>query len=559
MKSSRYLVAALMGVIAVSAAASDLRRGGDRRVEPTVQWNHGWADGTVLYEVFVRSFADSDGDGVGDLRGLIDRLDYLNDGDPATSDDLGVGGLWLMPVFASPSYHGYDTTDYEKVKPDYGTLADFEELAAECHRRGIRLVLDLVLNHTSSDHPWFVTAAAGPTSELRSHYVWRSIDPGWTQPWGGSSPTWHLNPIDGTFYYGIFWGGMPDLDYREPAVRAEAARLARLWLDRGADGFRLDAVRYLIEDGAGRGQQDTPETHAFWREFSQAVRSHRPDALLVGESWADTATIATFFGSTTAISGGDELPSAFDFPLAEAILDGVLAADRRPIEEVLTDATQLYPEGVRDAPFLSNHDQVRTATRLGSDVGRLRSAASVVLTVPGLPFLYYGEEVGLRNGTTSGDEAKRSPMPWNDTSPGGGFTTGQPWFAFSPGRDIANVEDQSGQMDSLLAHYRGLIRARSGSVALAAGRLSLPDHPNTDALVLLRESADERVLVVVNLGARYFTAAGIEVDGRPIAKIYGDGFTGDLTGGPGNLSVFLPPHATAIWRISGPSGPPPAD
>ncbi len=520
-----------------------------RRIALERQWDHEWLEGAVVYEVFVRSFADSDGDGIGDLPGLISRLDYLNDGDPATTSDIGVRALWLMPVFDSPSYHGYDIIDYETINPDYGTLADFSELASECDRRGIRLVLDLVLNHSGRDHPWFVDSSTGESSPYRDWYVWNPTDPGWTQPWGGSYPTWHLNVIDGSYYYGVFWGGMPDLNYRTPAVRAEAIRLAELWLDRGADGFRLDASRYLIETGGGRGQADTNETHAFWREFTRAVRRVRPETLIVAENWADTATIATYFGSTAVITAGDELPLNFNFPLADRTLDAVRTASRIPIEEVLAAMANSYPEGVRDAPFLTNHDQVRVATQLADDGGRLRAAASVLLTVPGAPFIYYGEEVGLRNGSGSGDEAKRTPMPWAD-GPGGGFTTGSPWYAFAPGRDTANVADQTDDPGSLLSHYRGLIGIRGSSPALGAGTVRVPTHSNDEVLVLERIHPDETVLVLVNLSGAYRSATGIQVDARPDEELFTDGNAGDLTGSPGNLSIVLPPYATAVWRVT---------
>ena len=231
----------------------------------------------------MRSFQDSDGDGKGDLKGLSSRLDYVK--------DLGVDALWLMPVFDSPSYHGYDTTDYEKINPDYGTNGDFERLLAEAHRRGMHVVVDLVLNHTSWKHPWFVESASSPGSPKRDWYVWSATDLHWPQPWNANSDTWHEK--NGAYYYGLFWAGMPDLNYRTPAVREEAKRIASLWLSRGVDGFRLDAARHLIETGPGEhGQNDTPETHAFWKEFAAYVRSVKQDAVLIGENWTETPIIA---------------------------------------------------------------------------------------------------------------------------------------------------------------------------------------------------------------------------------------------------------------------------
>ncbi len=225
---------------------------------------------------------------------------------------------------------------------------------------------------------------------------------------------------------------MPDLNFRNPAVRAEAKRIAALWLERGVDGFRLDATRHLIEDGPGDGQNDTTETHQFLKEFSAYVRSVKPDAVLVGENWTDTQHIAPYYGSTAKVPGGDELPINFDFPLAGRIIGGVRAGEASGIAGKLTEMKRAYPPGATDVPFLTNHDMRRVASELKDDPGRLRSAAAVLLTLPGTPFLYYGEEVGLQNGTTEDDEAKRTPMPW-DATPGGGFTTGDALAPLRPG------------------------------------------------------------------------------------------------------------------------------
>ena len=503
----------------------------------------GWADGAVFYEVFVRSFQDSDGDGKGDLRGLVSRLDYLNDGDPATATDLGVDALWLMPVFASPSYHGYDTTDYQTINPDYGTNADFSLLCAEAHKRGMRIVIDLVLNHTSSSHPWFVESSASPSSPRRDWYVWSRTNPGWTQPWNPASPTWH--PKNGAWFYGLFWAGMPDLDFRTPAVREEAKRIAALWLGRGADGFRLDASRHLVEDGPGPGQSDTPETHRYWKEFAAHVRGARPDAILIGENWTETPVIAAYYGSTDAVPGGDELPLNFDFPLARRIVEGVSAGDATGIGEKLLEVQRTYPAGATDAPFLTNHDQRRVASELRNDPGRLRSAAAILLTLPGAPFLYYGEEIGLENGAEEGDEAKRTPMPW-DATPGGGFTSGRPWHRFAPGRERANVAAQAGDPGSLLSHYRDLVRARHASPALARGRLELLSSGGP-LLVFLRARGDERVLVAHNLGDEPASApVHVEAGGAaPLFASRGATIAPALAG----WIVSLPPRGSAAFRL----------
>lgn len=512
-----------------------------------VQWDLDWARGAVFYEVFVRSFADSDGDGVGDLPGLISKLDYLNDGDPATASDLEVDGLWLMPVFESPSYHGYDVVDYEAIDREYGTGADFERLLAEAHRRGMRVIVDLVTNHTGAEHPWFQESKSSPSSPRRDWYVWRSDDPGWTQPWGGSSSPWHRS--EHGFYYGVFWSGMPDLNHRNPAVRQELQRIATSWIGRGVDGFRLDATRHLVEEGPGQQQVNSPATHASLKEFSAAVRRASPRALLVGENWTDTPSIAAYFGSTAEIAAGDELPMSFNFPLAGAIVEGAETGEASGIAAKLTEMAEVYPEGVLDAPFLTNHDMIRLATQLGEDEAKQKSAAAVLLTLPGTPFLYYGEEVGLENGPGGQDELKRTPMPW-DGSPGGGFTTGKPWFDFAPGREEANVAAHTGEPGSLLTHYRNLIRARRDSRALRQGTLRLltPGDRSSPILAFVREAGGERVLVAHNLGSVAAEAGPWNVPGSPDPLFASPGVAPPGSS-PGARTVRLPPGASGVWRL----------
>ncbi|HEY0557210.1 MAG TPA: alpha-amylase family glycosyl hydrolase [Thermoanaerobaculia bacterium] len=505
-----------------------------------VQWQHDWARGAVFYEVFVRSFADSDGDGVGDLRGLTAKLDYLK--------DLGVDALWLMPVFESPSYHGYDTIDYEKIQPAYGTGEDFDRFLAEAHKRGIKVILDFVMNHTSSKNPWFIDSASSFSAPHRDWYVWRTDDPGWKQPWG-DGPTWHPNPNGPTpiptFYYGIFWGGMPDLNFSTPAVRQQMEHLAGAWLARGVDGFRLDATRHLFANGPGDLQNDQPETHDYLREFAAAVRQAKPQATLVGENWTETPKIATYYGSTAVIKEGDELPMTFNFPLAEAIVKAVHDGDASGIAAKLQEMAAVYPAGIIDTPFLTNHDQQRVATDLGNDPTKLRSAAAVLLTLPGAPFLYYGEEVGLQNGPGAKDELKRTPMPWDETT-GGGFTTGHPWFDFAPGRETANVAVEAGDPSSLLSYYRQLIRLRHSSAALKKGDLKLL-APGGPVLAFLRQSGKERVLVVHNLGAGEVAAGPYAIGGRRLDLLFGP--TAKPVKGAEGWTVTVPAGASGVWRV----------
>jgi glycosidase len=513
------------------------------------QWEHSWSRGAVFYEVFVRSFQDSNGDGIGDLNGLISKLDYLNDGKAETTQDLGVDALWLMPVFASPSYHGYDTTDYFTINPDYGTNADFERLCQEAHKRGIKIIVDLVMNHSSSKHPWFLNSSSSPSADKRTWYVWRPDNPDWFQPWGGTGPTWH--PSNGSFYYGVFWSGMPDMNFRNTGVRKEFKDIAAFWLKKGLDGYRLDATRYLIENGPGLGQSDTNETHQYLKELSTHVRETKPQATLVGENWTETPIIARYFGSTETVQWGDELPMNFNFPLSERILDGVKNVKAESIAAKILEVQTLYPAGVNDAPFLTNHDQIRFATQFQNRQPLLRSAVSVLLTLPGAPFLYYGEEVGIQNGPTQRDEDKRTPMPW-DSLPGGGFTTAiSPWHPFAPGRDAANVASQTSDPNSLLSHYRNLIRVRKTSTALTHGSIEmLSAHTSpTPVLVYLRRSADQLVLVAHNLSDAFATAGPYPISAISAKRLYVNGVFTDPSGSSGQWNISLPPRSTGMWEM----------
>jgi len=452
-----------------------------------------WFRDAVFYEVFVRSYYDSDGDGIGDLRGLIAKLDYLNDGDPATTADLGVTALWLMPVSESPSYHGYDVTDYYGVERDYGSMEDFKRLVAEAHRRGMRVIIDLVLNHSSDQHPYFI-AAADPRHPKHDWYVWKTMMPsGWSQPWTpGSSPASVWHPLQaGKYYYGVFWGGMPDLNYRNPQVQAEMIRVGKHWLAAGADGFRLDAVRYLFESGPGSGQQDTEETRSFLSRFYAEMKAFRPDCYLVGEIWSDIDTVAPYLAEPR------KLDSAFDFDLAAAIVGGVKDWNSGYINATQEVVLETYPTVVADSIFLTNHDQDRIASVFGPNPEKLRMAASLLLTLPGTPYIYYGEEIGTPG--TKPDENIRKPMLWSDDA-NAGFSTGKPWNAPARVRPGTNVKAQDRDPGSLLSHYRRLIRMRSGHVALRRGGYQAVPLGNKTLYAYLRRHPQETLLVVHNFG-----------------------------------------------------------
>ena len=466
-----------------------------------------WGD-RVFYELFVRSFADSDGDGVGDLAGLADRLDYLNDGDDATSDDLGVTALWLMPVAEAASYHGYDVVDYSAVEGDYGDMAAMRALVQGAHDRGMLVIVDFVINHTSREHPWFRDALKGGSH--RDWYLWSDENPGWPAV-AGPSP-WHASG-KGDFYYGAFWEGMPDLNLANPDVTAEIQRIAELWLaDIGVDGFRIDAAKHLIEEGAD-SQVNTDATKAWLADFREAIHATHPNALVLGEVW-DARAVSSSYTTDGSVD------MAFDFGIGPAIMNGVyngastlLAAQ----EEVATR----YGDGLAGT-FLTNHDQARAMTTLKGDVAAARQSAETLLTSPGVPFLYYGEELGLVGDKP--DERIRTPLPWTAMAPGHGFTTGSPWEPFADGAAEANVESALTNDASLLGTYRELIQLRPRAQALAIGGLYRVESSESAVAATVRAIGSQRLLVVQNLSgepvaAPHLMVANALLCGSPAARL----------------------------------------
>ncbi len=440
-----------------------------------------WYHDKVWYEVFVRSFQDSDGDGIGDLQGLISRLDYLNDGDPSTDTDLGVTGLWLMPIVESPSYHGYDATDYRTVEPDYGTNADFQQLIAAAEARGMTVIVDYVMNHCSTQHPWFQASAQGDP-DFADWFLWRSDNPGWSQPWGGGS-VWHSGARG--YYYGVFWGGMPDLNYTHAPVVAEMLDTADWWLqDMGAHGFRLDAVKYLIEEGSRL--EDTGATLAFWGRFREHLDLVAPDAFVVGEAW-DRSTV-----SASYVDAG--LHTVFEFDLADAMIRAANQGDARPVNTQLDVVQASYPF-LTHATFLTNHDQQRVFSQLDQEPGRNRTAAALLLTLPGVPFLFYGEEVGMISSWVHEDV--RRPMSWTGGA-GAGFTTGTPWQAPAANHGSFNVQAMQAAEGSLWHHYRRLVHVRNGSPALRRGTYHQLGTGTNQLLAFLRHHEAQAVVVLHN-------------------------------------------------------------
>jgi glycosidase len=456
-----------------------------------------WWNDTVFYEIFVRSFRDSDGDGIGDFNGITEKLDYL--------EALGVKGIWLMPINPSPSYHGYDVTDYYAVNPDYGTMDDFKRLLDEAHQRGIKIIIDLVLNHTSAKHPWFQSALT-PGSEYRDWYVWSETDPGTLGPWGAKA--WY-RASSGQYYYAIFWDQMPDLNYNNPAVREEAKKIASFWLnDVGIDGFRLDAVRYLSENEA---LQDSASNHAYLEEWSASFRESNPQAFTVGEAWTDNANVKKYTNTNR------ELSSAFNFDLSAAMLKALNESSNTTLRFVLQTTLRDFPEQ-DNSNFITNHDMARVMSQLSTDKKqKAKVLAGILLTAPGIPFLYYGEEIGMSG--TKPDELIRTPMQWDNT-PGAGFTGGTPWEPVNSDFAFVNVANQTGDSTSLLERYRALIQLRNAHPALRVGKTYVAESNSNKIISYLRAGQSETLLVVINIDDKPISGYKLELSLGPLSGEY---------------------------------------
>jgi glycosidase len=479
-----------------------------------------WKRGAVCYEVFVRSFFDSDGDGIGDLNGLIEKLDYINDGTPDARRDLGARCIWLMPVAASPSYHGYDVKNYYRVNPEYGTNEDFKRLVAEARRRGIRVLVDMVLNHASSEHPYFKDALLNPSSPYRNWFRFASPKPETKGPWG--QDPWHRSPHGDEYYYGIFWSGMPDLNYETPAVRDEAKKVATFWLqEMGVDGFRLDAIPYLVEEGSRLA--GAPGTHAFLREYSAHIRGIAPNAYTIGEVWDSTGTMLRYYP--------DQLDAYFAFEASDALIAAVRSGSAAKLLDPYMRLQRALP-AERWSPFLRNHDQTRTMTELGGDMARAKMATALLLTLPGLPFVYYGEEIGMTGNKP--DPRLRTPMHWT-RGPAAGFTRGAAWEPLQPDSMTANVEAQDSDPSSLLNLHRRLIHLRAANAALGSGEL-VPLRASSDAVAAyVRRAGNDAVLVVANLGRTPLAGVALASTDRVIPS--GRYATTSLLGGPAAASL----------------------
>ena len=481
-----------------------------------------WWKRAVFYEVYPRSFADSNNDGIGDIPGITAHLDYLR--------DLGVNVIWITPCFPSPQVDfGYDVSDYENIDPMYGTLADMDRLIAEGKKRNIRVILDFVMNHTSDQHPWFLDSKSSRTAAHRDWYIWRDgKGPGqppnnWTSVFGGSA--WQFDPTTGQYYYHYFYPQQPDLNWRNPAVKKAMFDSVRFWYDRGISGFRLDAVDTLFEDpkltdnpilpgtnkfGDPNMQEKynakLPEVHDVLREL-RAI-SDQYDAVLVGETWTKTIDeLKAYYGQHD-----NELQMPMDF-LFTTVPTLSASEFRRQIAGVNSAGWPVY--------VISNHDIVRSYTRWGDGVHNDQIAklmAALYLTLRGTPIMYYGEEIGMKTTEPAskdqvkdpigkrgwpkekGRDGERTPMQWSD-APNAGFSSVTPWLPVPPTYKTHNVATELKAPDSILNFYKRLLALRHTEPAFADGAWIAINEKDPNVLAYLRRSADQTIVVVLNMTA----------------------------------------------------------
>jgi alpha-glucosidase len=454
-----------------------------------------WWQTGVIYQIYPRSFADSNGDGIGDLRGINLRLDYL-------SDVLGVDAIWLSPFYPSPQEDfGYDVADYVDVDPIYGTLRDFDQLVEQAHRRGLKVIVDYVINHTSDRHSWFLESSRAKDSRRRDWYVWRDQPNNWVSVFGGSA--WEPHP-SGQFYLHSFLASQPDLNWRNPEVEAAMLDVLRFWMERGVDGFRIDVAHFAMKDPLLRDNPMTaelpadsyklnteyaamehiydrahPEIHALFRRLRDTLDQY-PDRFSVGEIHEyDWQRWAAFYGQ------GDELHMPFNFALLPAGIDPVR------IRAAIIGMESVLPAGGWPNWVAGNHDEPRIASRLGKP--QSWAMAMILLSLRGTPTLYYGDEIGMeeleilperqqdpwgRRKPGFGRDGCRTPMQWSP-GPKAGFTSGsQSWLPVHPDHAACNVELQRGDAHSLLELYRRLLRVRKASLALTMGSVEVLDSPS---------------------------------------------------------------------------------
>jgi maltose alpha-D-glucosyltransferase / alpha-amylase len=498
----------------------------------------GWYKHAIIYQVHVRSFADANGDGIGDFAGLAQKLDYVQ--------SLGANAIWLMPFFPSPLRDdGYDIADYRSVHPSYGTLEDFKSFLSIAHDRGIRVIIEMVLNHTSDQHAWFQESRSSRNNPKRDWYVWSETD----SKYRGTRiifldtemSNWAWDPISKSYYWHRFFSHQPDLNYDNPAVREEMWSVMKFWLELGVDGFRLDAVPYLIER-EGTNCENLPETHAIMRDLRKRVDEQFPGVMLLAEANQWPADLRPYFGN------GDEFHMAFHFPLMPRMFMGLRLEDRKPITEILQQTPEI-PPSCQWCLFLRNHDELtlemvtdierdymydiyagdkamrlnlgirrRLAPLLENDRRRIELMNGMLMSLPGTPIIYYGDEIGMGDNIYLGDRnGVRTPMQWSGGW-NGGFSTADPERLYSPpilnpvyGYQAVNVASQNRTPHSLLSWMQHIIGIRRSSPVFSSGSIEFLYPANHRILAYIRQLGKETVLIVNNLSS---AAQAVELDLR---------------------------------------------
>lgn len=497
-----------------------------------------WYKDAVIYQVHVRAFCDSNGDGIGDFRGLAQKIDYLQ--------DLGINTIWLMPFFPSPLRDdGYDIADYRSVHPNYGTLDDFKTFLAAAHDRGIRVVIEMVLNHTSDQHPWFQESRSSRDNPKRDWYVWSDTDikyPGTRIIFLDTElSNWAWDPVSKQYYWHRFFSHQPDLNYDNPAVREEMWDIMRFWLEMGVDGFRLDAVPYLVER-EGTNCENLPETHLILKDLRARLDKEFPGRMLLAEANQWPADLRPYFGNS------DEFHMAFHFPLMPRMFMGLKLEDRKPITEILQQ-TPAIPETCQWTLFLRNHDELtlemvtdmerdymydeyandrsmrinlgirrRLAPLLDNDRRRIELMNGLLMSLPGTPIIYYGDEIGMGDNVNLGDRnGVRTPMQW-DGGWNGGFSPADPEKLYSPlmlnpvyGFYAVNVASQKRFEHSLLSWMKQIIKVRKSTPVFGRGSIEFLYPSNHRVLAYIRQFGKDIILVVNNLSS---TAQAVELDLR---------------------------------------------
>jgi maltose alpha-D-glucosyltransferase/alpha-amylase len=494
--------------------------------EPIRSADPQWYKRAVFYEVLVRGFADSNGDGTGDIKGLTSKLDYLQ--------WLGIDCIWLLPIYASPLRDGgYDIADYFSILPEFGDLGDFVELVDEAHKRGMRVVADLVMNHTSDQHPWFQASRTDPQGPYGDFYVWADNDTGYRDARiifvDTEKSNWSFDPVRGQYYWHRFFYHQPDLNFENPGVQEAMLAVLRFWLDLGIDGFRLDAVPYLFEE-EGTNCENLPKTHEYLKRIRKEIDDLYPDRVLLAEANQWPADVVQYFGD------GDECHMAFHFPLMPRIFMAVRREQRYPISEILAQ-TPAIPEVSQWGIFLRNHDELTLEMvtdeerdymwseyagdpRMKANIGIRRRLApllensrdqmelftALLLSLPGSPVLYYGDEIGMGDNIWLGDrDGVRTPMQWTPDR-NAGFSSCDPGRLYLPvimdptyGYQALNVEAQMRTSSSLLHWTRRMIETRKRHPTFGVGTFSELGASNPSVLAFVREFGDDRVLCVNNL------------------------------------------------------------